>query len=391
MPLVVTHTKTLVSPDSGVADKVYGSDYVSASSHALAGQASVAQGGTGLATIANAAILVSNAADSLTALVAGASQSVRRNAGNTAWEAYTAGSSTLDGIAAAAASQAGIANANFNIRWNWAKTSDSSAAFEFGESSAATGGTSTSGVPNQVLGKFSTLAGSTMSPLSVYSRGAHVFSVSPTAAQILATLGSVSNPSYSFANAGAQTGGSGFYSVGADILAAISASKVLRFSPQIFNVFRGSSGSTDALDIRGSFSHGTPESPTAISTGDDLLRLSAYGYVGATNTYQEAASIRFDSTGTISDSATGIGGIIRFFVATVGAEPAEIFNASGAALIMSLPLRLKGYTVAALPAGTQGDKAFVTDALDPTYLVPVVGGGAVVTEVFYDGTNWVCT
>lgn len=90
MPLVVTHTKTLASPDSGVADKVYGSDYVSASSHALAGEASIAQGGTGLATIANAAILVSNAADSLTALVAGASQSVRRNAGNTAWESFQA-------------------------------------------------------------------------------------------------------------------------------------------------------------------------------------------------------------------------------------------------------------------------------------------------------------
>ena len=54
-------------------------------------------------------------------------------------------------------------------------------------------------------------------------------------------------------------------------------------------------------------------------------------------------------------------------------------------------LRIKGYTVATLPAGTQGDKAFVTDALGPTYLATVVGGGAVVTEVFYNGTNWVCT
>lgn len=54
-------------------------------------------------------------------------------------------------------------------------------------------------------------------------------------------------------------------------------------------------------------------------------------------------------------------------------------------------VRLKNYTVATLPAGTQGDKAFVTDALGPTYLVTVVGGGAVITEVFYNGTNWVCT
>lgn len=52
-------------------------------------------------------------------------------------------------------------------------------------------------------------------------------------------------------------------------------------------------------------------------------------------------------------------------------------------------VRLKGYTVATLPAGTQGDTAFVTDALAPAFLTTVVGGGAVVAPVFYDGTNWV--
>lgn len=52
-------------------------------------------------------------------------------------------------------------------------------------------------------------------------------------------------------------------------------------------------------------------------------------------------------------------------------------------------VRLKGYTVATLPAGTQGDMCFVTDALAPTFLAALVGGGAVVTKAFYDGTNWV--
>ncbi len=52
-------------------------------------------------------------------------------------------------------------------------------------------------------------------------------------------------------------------------------------------------------------------------------------------------------------------------------------------------IRQKGYTVATLPAGTQGDTCFVTDALAPTYLGVLVGGGAVVCEAFYDGTNWV--
>ena len=48
------------------------------------------------------------------------------------------------------------------------------------------------------------------------------------------------------------------------------------------------------------------------------------------------------------------------------------------------------YTVATLPAaGTAGRRAYVTDALAPAFLTAVVGGGAVVTPVFDNGTNWV--
>jgi hypothetical protein len=52
-------------------------------------------------------------------------------------------------------------------------------------------------------------------------------------------------------------------------------------------------------------------------------------------------------------------------------------------------IRLAQYTVSTLPAGVQGDTAYVTDALAPTYLAVVVGGGAVVCKVFYNGTAWV--
>lgn len=53
-------------------------------------------------------------------------------------------------------------------------------------------------------------------------------------------------------------------------------------------------------------------------------------------------------------------------------------------------INLMGYTVATLPTGQVGDMAYVTDALAPTYGATVVGGGAVVTPVFFDGTNWTC-
>lgn len=47
-------------------------------------------------------------------------------------------------------------------------------------------------------------------------------------------------------------------------------------------------------------------------------------------------------------------------------------------------------TVATLPAaGTQGRIAYVTDALAPAFLATVVGGGAIITTVFDNGTNWV--
>lgn len=52
-------------------------------------------------------------------------------------------------------------------------------------------------------------------------------------------------------------------------------------------------------------------------------------------------------------------------------------------------IRLKNYTVATLPTGVRGDTAYVTDALAPTYMTTVVGGGAIVCPVFYNGTAWV--
>lgn len=56
----------------------------------------------------------------------------------------------------------------------------------------------------------------------------------------------------------------------------------------------------------------------------------------------------------------------------------------------TLALKLKGYTVASLPTGTVGDRAYVTDATAPSFLTLVTGGGAVTCPVFHNGTNWIC-
>ena len=70
-------------------------------------------------------------------------------------------------------------------------------------------------------------------------------------------------------------------------------------------------------------------------------------------------------------------------------------KANGAGVVRTLatgnPLVIStGYTVANLPTGVVGMRAYVTNALAPTYATTVVGGGAVTIPVFYNGTNWIC-
>lgn len=52
---------------------------------------------------------------------------------------------------------------------------------------------------------------------------------------------------------------------------------------------------------------------------------------------------------------------------------------------------LTNFTVATLPSAAssgKGARAFVTDALAPTFGVTVVAGGTVATPVYSDGTSW---
>ena len=52
-------------------------------------------------------------------------------------------------------------------------------------------------------------------------------------------------------------------------------------------------------------------------------------------------------------------------------------------------LTARGYTVAALPTGVIGQRAYVTDAASPTFGAAVSGGGSVVIPVFRNATAWI--
>jgi hypothetical protein len=54
------------------------------------------------------------------------------------------------------------------------------------------------------------------------------------------------------------------------------------------------------------------------------------------------------------------------------------------------PIRAGGYTVATLPTGVVGARAYVTDAVTAVFMATPTGGGSVKTPVFFNGSVWVC-
>jgi hypothetical protein len=98
---------------------------------------------------------------------------------------------------------------------------------------------------------------------------------------------------------------------------------------------------------------------------------------------------------TINAKTTGVGGIDASGDASgvlalqTGGVTAVTIDASQNVTLAGT-IRMASYLVAGLPvAGTAGRRAYVTNALSPTFLATVVGGGAVVVPVFDNGVNWI--
>jgi hypothetical protein len=106
----------------------------------------VAKGGTGLTAIAARSILVANTADTYTALTPAAGQSIRVNAGNTAWEVYTpsTGGAETDTLATVTARGATTSTATtfgtITISKTTTNTVGSSTTDQFQIQNAGTGG-----------------------------------------------------------------------------------------------------------------------------------------------------------------------------------------------------------------------------------------------------------
>jgi len=118
------------------------------------------------------------------------------------------------------------------------------------------------------------------------------------------------------------------------------------------------------------FGQGSGYTTTLTTTGFQLVYIGS-GSRGSAVGNQNEIAIGYNATG-------------------LGTNTSVIGNSSTTRTKVFGTVETTGYTVATLPAaGVAGRRAYVTDALAPTYLGALVGGGAVTCPVFDNGTAWV--
>ena len=178
-----------------------------------------------------------------------------------------------------------------------------------------------------------------------------------------------------------------------------------------FGLGSGSGAATGGIGI------GTASPGAKLEVTNSYSGTAQGGQVYITNSYSSGAGTRVadltfnltDSVGTKKPGAmiqtlsnngdSSSGANLLFYTRTADAAPTEKaridnngnLQMGGANTVIDLNrlIMLRPYTVAALPTpGAAGALAMVTDALAPSFLVAVTGGGATKSPVFYDGATW---
>ena len=106
-------------------------------------------------------------------------------------------------------------------------------------------------------------------------------------------------------------------------------------------------------------------------------------------TYNQVSGTASNTDLLITRTDTAVGsGLQRLIDAVVNGV--SKFSVSNTGQLEASTLRTATpYTVATLPTGSAGMRAYVTDAMVPTFMGTLTGGGAVVTPVFHNGTAWI--
>jgi hypothetical protein len=143
------------------------------------------------------------------------------------------------------------------------------------------------------------------------------------------------------------------------------------------------SGESAAIFAEGNSSYGVSARST---TGTALYANSVTGTKIASFAKNSSEKSYIDSAGNYVGGAQ-LSGTPTTPTAPSGDNSTAIANAQF--VRREFQTKLKSYTVSTLPITTRGDLAYVTDAIAPTYLGTLTGGGTIVCPVFYNGTNWV--
>ena len=139
------------------------------------------------------------------------------------------------------------------------------------------------------------------------------------------------------------------------------------------------------------YSIGVTKAGTGLSRQTYIFSSGALG-VGAGS--GQALTLYSNNNTYASSVIIDVGGTIRPGAGTdassIGTSGNKWVNAYFSGVVNTGQISTTGYTVATLPTGVVGMRAYVTDALAPSYSASVVGGGAVKIPVFYNGAAWIC-
>ena len=140
-------------------------------------------------------------------------------------------------------------------------------------------------------------------------------------------------------------------------------------------------------------SRGTIDAPSAVMNNDPLMRMDIRGYGATTFPVGRKADISILAAENWTDTLQGT----KFSVSTCligGAVLAARFGVSGYGdFYCTSTLSIGIYTAAQLAALNplslvSGSRATCSDALAPAFGAAVVGGGAVVVPVYWNGATW---
>lgn len=145
-------------------------------------------------------------------------------------------------------------------------------------------------------------------------------------------------------------------------------------------------GTSQMLELRDNIGNNSGRVEIAMGYRGGTYFPSLIGSLVTSDAGQEANALYFATRALTTDSPA----IERMRVhASGGVSIGTSIDPGDKNLQVAGTLKNGGYTVATLPAGVVGASAYVTDALAPAYLAPLVGGGAEVCPAFFNGLDWV--